>query len=529
MKKGLKIIFSILSIGLLTSCSFFKDLAKNGIGAPITDDYFTYTGNYVGPKDKSISGDLVIPSEVNGTPITKIDIAAFSGCSNITSIVIPDSIESIGDGAFSGCTRLNSITLPFVGNSRNATSDNGLFGRIFGVNEYAGGTKVKQYHRSTDFKYFCVPSSLRKVEITDADQLSYGAFSGCSMLTNININEDLVAVSPRCFYECSNLTSVRLSSVCDIPDYCFRNCSSLESFYINPNVGTIGETAFSGCLKLSSINSEEVGEFVVPKTVRTIGLGAFSGCARVTSITLPFIGKARDKNGEEGSTFGYIFGSSNYSGSIKITQSFKSGSRTYYIPSSLTKVTITDASQIGYGAFDDCSMITELNINIGARDAVGQSAFRNCIEPHYFSNVEVVENVTGQVVINEGNPKKTKSLDITEAHKQQFGGVDCNYVYISIFTDSFGELGPIFHNWAVANYSFLQENLEPLYTSKDIILEHNDTFRTDEFGIKFRVADFNALSTIKMDFVYDLPEGTSGNWSGRDYTIKNIKVVMVAD
>ncbi|MBO5773374.1 MAG: leucine-rich repeat domain-containing protein, partial [Clostridia bacterium] len=37
---------------------------------------------------------------------------AFSGCSSLTSVVIPDSVTSIGSDAFSGCSSLTSVVIP---------------------------------------------------------------------------------------------------------------------------------------------------------------------------------------------------------------------------------------------------------------------------------------------------------------------------------------------------------------------------------------------------------------------------------
>ena len=74
-------------------------------------DYETET-YYVSYCNTSATGDLVIPSTYNGKPVTSIGSSAFSGCTGLTSITIPDSVTTIGHYAFYNCTSLTSITIP---------------------------------------------------------------------------------------------------------------------------------------------------------------------------------------------------------------------------------------------------------------------------------------------------------------------------------------------------------------------------------------------------------------------------------
>ena len=55
--------------------------------------------------------DIVIPSSFDGYKVTGIDDDAFSECSRITGIVIPDSVKFIGEYAFWECTRLKTVKM----------------------------------------------------------------------------------------------------------------------------------------------------------------------------------------------------------------------------------------------------------------------------------------------------------------------------------------------------------------------------------------------------------------------------------
>ena len=76
----------------------------------------TKTAEVVKYISKKYSGDFVIPSSVTvegiNYKVTSIAASAFAGCSDLTSITIPNSVTTIGKKAFSGCTALTSVTVP---------------------------------------------------------------------------------------------------------------------------------------------------------------------------------------------------------------------------------------------------------------------------------------------------------------------------------------------------------------------------------------------------------------------------------
>lgn len=62
-------------------------------------------------------GDVVIPSQIDGKTVSAIGnvtgtTGAFEGCTNMTSVVIPEGVTEIQDNAFYGCTSLETVTIP---------------------------------------------------------------------------------------------------------------------------------------------------------------------------------------------------------------------------------------------------------------------------------------------------------------------------------------------------------------------------------------------------------------------------------
>ena len=65
--------------------------------------------------DEIVSGNVTIPSEIDGMKVVEISDNAFAGLDKITSVTIPASVRTIGSKAFYGCDGLESVT--FLGDA----------------------------------------------------------------------------------------------------------------------------------------------------------------------------------------------------------------------------------------------------------------------------------------------------------------------------------------------------------------------------------------------------------------------------
>ena len=226
--------------------------------------------------DKEYSGDITIPSsiKVNESEYTvrEIEEAAFSNCSSLTSVTIPNSVTSIGDNAFSDCSGLTSVTIP------NSVTSIGY--RTF---YHSGLTSVSIPNSVTSIGkeafFFC--SSLTSITIPNSvTGIGSSAFTGCSGLTSITIPNSVTGIGNSAFSGCSSLTSITIpNSVTRIEYDTFYGCSGLTSITIPNSVTSIGSSAFSGCSSLTSIT--------IPNSVTSIDYNTFTGCSSLTSITIP--------------------------------------------------------------------------------------------------------------------------------------------------------------------------------------------------------------------------------------------------
>ena len=136
--------------------------------------------------------DLEIPETINGKKVTQIDKEAFSHCSTLRSVTIPDSVTKIDVRAFMNCKKLESVKIP-----------------------------------------------------SGVTQIGAGAFAGCSALKSVNIPDSVTKIGNEAFSSCTSLKTVKIGNgVKEIGQYAFDVCRSLKSVIIPSGVTSIGDKAF---------------------------------------------------------------------------------------------------------------------------------------------------------------------------------------------------------------------------------------------------------------------------------------------
>ena len=266
-------------------------------------------------------------------PVTNIGQEAFSG-SNITSIVIPESVQTIGASAFHSCYELTSISLP-------------------------------ENLKNIDFATFAYCKKLPKISIPrNVTSIGPSAFYGCYVLDSLTIPENVTSIGEKAFYSCSSLKTIIWNaykyentieksplydikdalrtiifgdSMTHIPNHMCYNLK-LNKIILPIGLESIGDMAFSG----SNITS-----IIIPESVHTIGASAFHSCYELTSISLP-----ENLKNIDFATFAYC--------------------------SRLPKISIPhNVTSIGTSAFYGCPALTTLYANPTTPPSLGSSAFEN--------------------------------------------------------------------------------------------------------------------------------------------------------
>jgi len=299
---------------------------------------FTYTNNngtltitgYTGP-----GGDVTIPDEMNGLPVTGIGDWAFAHCSNLTAVRFGANITTLGGWVFYSCTNLTTVwfrsTLPRI-----------------------------------EYGMFAYCSSLTSISIPNSvTNVNYSAFLGCTSLTNIMIPDAVTSVGDWAFEECTSLTNVWLpASLNYIGSGAFNECSSLLA--VGVDAASRHYSSFDGVLfdrgraTLLKYPAGKGKSYTIPNSVTRIGGYAFAYSYGLTNVIIP----------------------------NSVVQLW---AHAFSFCTSLTSVTLPNSvTSIGYAAFADCKSLSSISIPDSVT-SIERWALGNCPA---LTNVAIPRGVT---------------------------------------------------------------------------------------------------------------------------------------
>lgn len=243
----------------------------------------------------------------------------FSGCNSLVTLVIPKNIESIGANLLSGCSAMQDLSIPFVGANANGLGQT-HFGYVFGVPNF-----------DAQLNSTAIPASLHTVRVTACESISVAAFSDCKNIRTISLPATLRSLGKSVFSFCTGIKKVIVE---DIGAWCgvyFTNEQSSPMCF--------GAQLYVG--------NDKVEKLVIPDSVTAISTYAFDNCDSIEFVTIG-------------------------SGVKEI------GSNAFARCDELVTVTMSDSVEaMGNAVFEKCKKLESVKLS-AALINIGNSAFRDC-------------------------------------------------------------------------------------------------------------------------------------------------------
>lgn len=217
--------------------------------------YQAIGGNYqVSAGDRiNLVQTVTIPSQYNGLPVTEVSANAFYGCTSLTDIYIPDTINIVPSSAFTGCSSLVNIHVYDAGavDPRYESHDGVLYDR--GIDK----TYLRPvYMPAAKTGSYTIPDGV--------DQIPANAFKG-SGISRVVIPQSVTVIGQEAFANCINLATVT---------------------FVNPSAGgqlSVGNRAFMNCFSLTNITFPARLSQIATSRVNDNMLGSFSSLDDLTA------------------------------------------------------------------------------------------------------------------------------------------------------------------------------------------------------------------------------------------------------
>ncbi len=310
------------------------------------------------------------------TGVTEICSFAFSGCSELSEIVLPDDIDTVGSSAFINCSAVRYAAI----DSEAAKA----LGRAFYSFNPLGETYSLKYTFTddvvTDLMLVSVDETVTEFTVPEGVTLiGQGSLTHSGLMTSVIIPDSVTTIGNEAFRYCTSLTSINLpQNITSIGKFAFENCSNLASVTLPTHLTSIEDYTFQYCNSLTSLT--------IPDSVTYIG-----------AVALPYSTSLYAQLNTDGAK-----AVSRYGRSFRVPGN-KYDLKYVYTDDTITGLEIKNADKditsisipggvtiIGDSAFHSCSSLTSVSIPEGVT-SIGESAFYKCSS---LESVTIPEGVT---------------------------------------------------------------------------------------------------------------------------------------
>lgn len=249
--------------------------------------------------DGAFAGCEKLKTIQGGEEVVLIGDYAFSGCEKLSSYAFPTTMKRIGDYAFEMCVELQSIDLS------QCPSLSYIGKRAFAQNKSLLSIKFPESVRTIGDAAFVGCLALTSVNMPQVEICGEGLFVACKALQNADFSNSMIEEMPAwTFSGCNLMTDINLpNSVRSIGEGAFYYCTSLPTVVLPAGLEYLDAFAFAGCSSLQEVTfipegMEMIGRYAfyqntgvqsvdLPSSVSYIGDHAFDGCVNATTFDTP--------------------------------------------------------------------------------------------------------------------------------------------------------------------------------------------------------------------------------------------------
>lgn len=331
-----------------------------------------------------------------GSLLEKIGYGAFSNCTALSTVELPENEITIEGAAFKGAKLLKNISVAnVVSVGAEAFVDTALVsvnmayeGVVIGENAFYGLRDLRTVTLAKaaiiGTSAFAKCAKLTSVGLGGAGvKVGNSAFEGCSTLASFDFDKISGIIGDRAFMGCKAITEVDIPSVTQLGANAFSDCAALKTFKAE-NLKVIGESAFA-----SSTQTSQTAIFttITIPNVETIGYNAFYKCKRLTTIDLSGVTSLGARSFRECSALRTV----TLDESLERIESY-----TFYGCNVLTNIDLSNITFIGSTAFYSVPLYQELNLN--KVEVIESMAFYNNI-----NNRNLIKTVNAPVLREVGD------------------------------------------------------------------------------------------------------------------------------